>query len=106
LSERLVVLSSVGSAEDAQRIARALVERGLAACVNIVPGVTSIYRWKGQVEAAAERLLVIKTRAQRFEALCQALVELHPYELPEVVAMPLECGHAAYLAWLDESVGT
>ena len=106
MSERLVVLSTVGSAEDAERIARALVDRGLAACVNIVPGVISVFRWKGRVEAAAERLLVIKTRAQRFEALCQALVALHPYELPEVVAVPLEGGHAPYLAWLDESVGT
>lgn len=106
MSERLVVLSSVGSAEDAERIARALVEGGLAACVNIVPGVTSVFRWKGKVEAAAERLLVIKTRAQRFDALRQALVALHPYELPEVVAVPLEGGHAPYLAWLDESVGT
>lgn len=106
MSERLVVLSSVGSAEDAERIARALVDRGLAACVNIVPGVTSVFRWKGRVEAAAERLLVIKTRAQRFEALRQALVALHPYELPEVVVVPIEGGHAPYLAWLDESVGT
>jgi periplasmic divalent cation tolerance protein len=106
MSERLVVLSTVGSAEDAERIARALVDRGLAACVNIVPGVISVFRWKGRVEAAAERLLVIKTRAQCFEALCQALVALHPYELPEVVAVPLEGGHAPYLAWLDESVGT
>jgi periplasmic divalent cation tolerance protein len=104
VSDRLLVLSTVQGAEDAERIARALVERGLAACVNIVPGVTSVYRWQGQVQAEAERLLLIKTGAQRFEALCQALVALHPYELPEVIALPLQAGHAPYLAWLDESV--
>ena len=87
MSERLVVLSTVQGAEDAERIARALVERGLAACVNIVPGVTSVYRWKGAIECEPERLLVIKTRAQRFEALRQELVALHPYELPEVIAL-------------------
>jgi periplasmic divalent cation tolerance protein len=104
VSERLLVLSTVQGAADAERIARALVEQGLAACVNIVPGVTSIYRWKGEVQAEAERLLLIKTGAPRFEALCQALVALHPYELPEVIALPLQAGHAPYLAWLDESV--
>lgn len=105
MSERLIVLSTVQRAEDAERIARALVERGLAACVNIVPGVTSVYRWKGRVQAETERLLLIKTRAQRFEAVREALVTLHPYELPEVVALPLEAGHGPYLAWLDEATG-
>jgi periplasmic divalent cation tolerance protein len=104
VSERLVVLSTVQRAEDAERIARVLVERGLAACVNIVPGVTSVYRWQGRIEAEAERLLVIKTRAQRFEELRRELVALHPYELPEVIALPLAAGHAPYLDWLDASV--
>jgi periplasmic divalent cation tolerance protein len=101
---RLVVLSTVGKAEDAERIGRALVERGLAACVNVLPAVTSIYRWKGKVEKDEERLLVIKTRAERFEALRQALVSLHPYEVPEVLALPIAAGHQPYLDWLDESV--
>ena len=104
MSERVVALSTVGSAEDAERIARALVERRLAACVNVVPNVVSVYRWKGAVEKDEEHLLVIKTRAERLEALRQALVELHPYEVPELVALPVEAGHAPYLAWLDESV--
>jgi len=104
VSERVVALSTVGSAEDAERIARALVERRLAACVNVVPGVVSVYRWKGGVERDEERLLVIKTRAGKLDALREALVELHPYELPELVAMPIQAGHAPYLAWLDESV--
>jgi periplasmic divalent cation tolerance protein len=101
---RLVVLSTVGKAEDAERIGRALVERGLAACVNVLPAVTSIYRWKGTVEKDEERLLLIKTRAERFEALRQALVSLHPYEVPEVLALPIAHGHQPYLDWLDESV--
>lgn len=104
MSEHVVVLSTVGTAEDAARVARALVERRLAACVNVVPAVRSIYRWKGKVEEDEERLLVIKTRRDRFEALREALVALHPYELPEAVVLTIEAGHAPYLAWIDESV--
>jgi periplasmic divalent cation tolerance protein len=104
VSERLVVLSTVATAEDAERLARALVERGLAACVNVVPGVVSFYRWKGELQRDEERLLVVKTRADRFEALREALVGLHPYEVPEVVALPVAAGHEPYLRWLDEAV--
>lgn len=103
MSERVLVLTTVGSLEEAERIARGLVEPGLAACVNIVPGVVSVYRWKGAVERAGELLLVIKTRAERFEAVREALVAMHPYELPEAIALPIEAGHAPYLAWLDAS---
>ena len=102
VSERVVAFSTVGKAEDAERIARALVERRLAACVNVVPGVVSVYRWKGEVCRDEELLLVIKTRAERLPALREALVALHPYELPELVALPIESGHPPYLAWLDE----
>jgi len=104
MSERLVVLSTVATAKDAQRIAHALVERGLCACVNIVPGVISVYRWKGRVEQAEERLLVMKTRGERLGALREALVELHPYDVPEALALPVEGGLAPYLAWLDDAV--
>ena len=103
MSERVVALSTVGTAEDAERIARTLVERGLAACVNVVPGLVSIYRWKGEVQRDGELLLVIKTRADRFEAMREALVAMHPYEVPELIALPIGAGHAPYLAWLDES---
>ena len=103
MSERLVALSTVASPEDAERIARAVVERRLAACVNVLPGVVSLYRWKGVVEREEERLLVMKTTSERFEALRQAIVELHPYEVPEVIAVPITAGHEPYLAWLDES---
>jgi periplasmic divalent cation tolerance protein len=104
VSERIVALSTVGTAEDAERIARALVERRLAACVNVVPGVVSVYRWKGEIRRDEERLLLIKTRFERLAALREAIVALHPYEVPELVALPLEAGHEPYLAWLDEAV--
>jgi periplasmic divalent cation tolerance protein len=104
VSERILVLSTVARAEDAERIGRALVERGLAACVNVVPGLVSIYRWKGAVEREEERLLLIKTRGEAFSALREALVALHPYEVPEVLALPIADGHAPYLAWLDANV--
>lgn len=104
MSERVVVLSTVARAEDAERIATALVERGLAACVNVVPEVVSIYRWKGAVQREAELLLVIKTRSERLAALKEALTELHPYDVPEALALPVSDGLAPYLAWLDDSV--
>jgi periplasmic divalent cation tolerance protein len=104
MSDRIVALTTVGTAEDAERIARALVERRLAACVNVVPRVVSIYRWKGEVCRDEERLLVVKTRTEKLEALRDALLALHPYELPELVALPVEAGHGPYLDWLDESV--
>jgi periplasmic divalent cation tolerance protein len=105
VSAAVVALSTVGKAEDAQRIARALVERRLAACVNVVPGLTSVYRWKGKIEADAEHLLVIKTRQDRVAELKAVLPSLHPYEVPELVVLEVADGHAPYLAWIDESVG-
>lgn len=104
MTERLVVLCTVGSQEDADWIAGELVERRLAACVNVVPGVVSTYRWKGAVEKDGELLLVIKTRADRFEALRDAIVKMHPSEVPEILALSVAAGHPAYLAWLDDSV--
>ena len=100
----VVVLSAVGAPPDAERIARALVEERLAACVNVVPGVVSIYRWKGNVEQEPELMLVIKTLAERVDALKARLLELHPYELPEVVVIPIVGGHQPYLDWLAEQV--
>jgi periplasmic divalent cation tolerance protein len=101
----VVALTTVGTAGDAERIARALVEGRLAACVNVVPGVVSIYRWKDAIERDDEQLLVVKTRAERVEALREALVALHPYQLPELVVLPIAAGHPPYLAWVRESVG-
>jgi periplasmic divalent cation tolerance protein len=101
----IVALSTVATAEDADRIARLLVETRVAACVNVVPGVVSFYRWKGAIERDAELLLVMKTTGERLEALKAALVAAHPYEVPELVAFPIAAGHQAYLDWLTSSVG-
>lgn len=104
MSERLVALSTVGSAGDAERIARALVERRLVACVNVVPGVVSVYRWQGELRRDEEWLLVMKTTAAALERLRGALVSLHPYDVPELVAWPIGAGHEPYLRFIDESV--
>lgn len=101
----LVVLSTVGTREDAERLARELVERRLAACVNVVPGLVSFYRWKGETAREEEFLLVAKTTTTGLGSLQEALVDLHPYEVPEVLALPVEGGHGAYLAWLAGGVG-
>jgi periplasmic divalent cation tolerance protein len=85
----------------ARRLARSLVDRRVAACVNLVPGVRSVYRWKGRVEEASETLLVIKTPASRVRALLAAVEELHPYEVPEGIALPVVAGLAPYLRWLE-----
>jgi periplasmic divalent cation tolerance protein len=100
----VVVLSTAPSAEEAERIATALVDRRLAACVNLVPGVVSIYRWQGARQRESEVLLLIKTRSEKLPALKEALTELHPYDVPEAVALPVADGLAPYLAWLDAEV--
>jgi periplasmic divalent cation tolerance protein len=95
-----LVLLTAPDAEVATRLARALVGEGLAACVNLVPGVRSIYRWQGELHDDAEVLLVAKTCADRAEALGARVRELHPYELPELVRLPLSGGSPAYLDWV------
>lgn len=99
-----VVLVTAPSAEAGTAIGRALVDERLAACVNVVPGLTSIYRWQGQREEASECLLVIKTDAARYAALERRVLELHPYSVPEVLALPVEAGAPAYVQWVKESV--
>lgn len=98
----LVVYSTCPDAECADRLARALVGERLAACVNALPGVRSTYRWQDRIEQSDEVLLMIKTSADRLEALTARLRQLHPYELPEVVAVEVRDGLDAYLAWLTE----
>jgi len=95
-----VVLTTADSAELAESLARGLVERRLAACVNIVGPIRSVYRWQGKVVSDEERLLVIKTSARRFPALTEAIQELHTYEIPEVLALGVEAGDRRYLDWL------
>ncbi|MFC5527303.1 divalent-cation tolerance protein CutA [Rhodanobacter ginsengisoli] len=96
----LLCYCSCPDAVSAQRIAEALVRERLAACVNHLPGITSTYRWDGAVTTDSEALLLIKTTVARFEALTARLLELHPYDLPELIAVPVERGHAAYLEWV------
>ncbi len=88
----------------AERIAEALVDGRLAACVNIVKDLTSVYRWQGRRESATECLLLIKTRRERYPELESAIAGMHPYEVPEIIALPLAAGLAAYLGWIDAQV--
>jgi len=104
MTDKRIVLTTAGSEEEAQKIARHLVERRAAACVNIVPQITSIYRWKNNVEEAREWLLIVKTTAAAFEAVRDAIAELHSYEVPECVCLTIEDGSPSYLDWIAESV--
>jgi periplasmic divalent cation tolerance protein len=99
--DTLLVLSNLPDRASADRVAQALVERRLAACVNILAPCRSVYRWEGALESAEEHPLLIKTTADRYAALEQALRSLHPYELPEIVAVPLSAGLAGYLQWVE-----
>ena len=89
--------------DKAQAIATRLVEERVAACVNVVPSLQSIYRWKDEVQSEGEALLIVKTARDRFDALKQAVLKHHPYELPEVIAVTVDQGHAPYLEWVVES---
>jgi periplasmic divalent cation tolerance protein len=104
MTDKRLVLTTCGSVEEARRIANALVEGQLAACVNIVPQIESVYRWEGKVETANEWLLVIKTTSTVFERLRKALTELHSYELPECIALDIADGSKPYLDWISASV--
>lgn len=99
-AEAIVVLCTVPLAFEAERLATDLVERSLAACVQVGPAVTSIYRWKGAVEKTSEKLLIIKTRAALFAAVEGAIRAQHPYEVPEIIALVVSDGHAPYLSWI------
>lgn len=96
-----IVLTTCPDAANAERIARTLVAEGLAACVNILPPMRSIYRWQGKIEDGSEQLLVIKSATARFPVIRDRLRALHPYELPEIIAVPIVDGLPAYLAWLN-----
>ena len=104
MSDKKIVLTTAGSREEAEKIAHALVERRLAACVNIVGSIHSVYRWQGKVESATEHLLLIKTTAALFGAVSVAVSELHSYELPECIQLPIEAGSKEYLKWIEDSV--
>ncbi|MCP3143676.1 divalent-cation tolerance protein CutA [Pyxidicoccus xibeiensis] len=103
MTDVILVFVTAPSADKAAELARTLVEEQLAACGNIVPGLRSIYRWEGQVQDEAEVLLLLKTRTALFEPLRARIVELHPYQVPEVLRVDVADGHAPYLAWIRDS---
>jgi periplasmic divalent cation tolerance protein len=104
VTDKIVVLSTCDSEESAASVARQLVERRLAACVNILPGVRSIYHWKGKIEDAGEFVLVIKSRRGLFDALRSEIEKIHTYAVPEIIALPVLDGSAAYLGWLEREL--
>ncbi|MFQ5936407.1 MAG: divalent-cation tolerance protein CutA [Acidiferrobacterales bacterium] len=97
-----IVLTTCPDADSANTIARSLVGTGLAACVNILPVGQSVYVWKGEIETAAEHLLLVKSRVQQYQAIEERIRSLHPYELPEIIAVPIASALSEYLAWLEE----
>ena len=104
MTDKRIILTTAGSEEEARKIAQTLVERRLAACVNIVGPIHSVYRWKGAVESAAEHLLIIKTTAAAFARVRDAIRELHSYELPECVMVAIADGDQEYLSWIGDSI--
>jgi len=103
MTSACVVLVTAPDMVTAERLAERLVDERLAACANIVPGIVSIYRWDEQVQRDDEILIVLKTEQARIEEVCERVVTLHPYDVPEVVVLPITDGHAPYLEWLTRS---
>ena len=105
MTDKIVVLVTCGSAKEARKIARAVVEQRIAACANIATSpVQSVYRWNGRVESAKEFLLIIKTTQARFAKLQAEVKRLHSYDVPEIIALPIARGAANYLTWMSDSV--
>ena len=104
MTNKRLVLTTTASQEEARKLANALLERRLAACVNILPKIDSIYRWKDKVEESQEFLLLIKTTQSAISPLRDAILELHSYEVPECIVLTVEDGSESYLQWIDESV--
>jgi periplasmic divalent cation tolerance protein len=104
MTDKILVLSTCAAEADAERLARALLDARLAACVNVVPGVRSFYRWKGEIESEVEFMLIIKTSRDLFPALRAEVEKLHPYEVPELLAVPILDGAENYLAWLQANL--
>ncbi|MGB5441038.1 MAG: divalent-cation tolerance protein CutA [Gammaproteobacteria bacterium] len=103
-SKPQLVLCTVPDRASAERIAEALVDEQLAACINIIPGITSVYRWKGALEKDEELLLFIKTSEAVYDSLEQRIRALHPYELPEIIAVPIQTGQEDYIRWIENSL--
>ena len=105
MTEEIVILSTCAGEAEAQKLAALLIEQRLAACVNVLPGIRSYYRWEGKLESAGEYLLIIKSSRGLFPAVAAAIESAHSYEVPEVIALPIIDGSANYLAWLRSSLG-
>jgi periplasmic divalent cation tolerance protein len=105
MSDHIQVVTTTEHQEDAERIARALVEERLAACVQVAGPITSVYRWHGQIETAREWQCCAKTRREFYDEIERAIRRLHPYEVPEILAVPVIAGSADYLAWLEQETG-
>jgi len=106
MTDKIVVLSACATEEEAHRIARELVSERLAACVNVIPGVRSFFRWKGKIEDATECMLVIKSSRELFARLRIHLEKLHSYEVPEAIALPILDGATTYMDWMDKELLT
>src|SRR6266566_4195521 len=106
MTDKIVVFSTCGSAEESARLARTLIEEHLAACVNVISPVRSFYRWKDVIEDATEWLLIIKTSRDLFDRVRASLESAHSYELPEVLALPIVAGSPNYLSWIDRELGS
>jgi periplasmic divalent cation tolerance protein len=104
-SQPLVVYCTCPDQATAECIAETVIDARLAACVNLVPGLTSIYRWQDQIQRDAEWLLIMKTRSMVYPRLEARIYELHPYEVPEIIALPIQAGSAAYLQWIADNTG-
>ena len=102
-ADRIIVLITAGSEDEARKIARLLVKEKKAACVNIVPGVDSLFRWKGKINSARETLLLVKTRASLLSEIISLVQKTHSYEVPEIIALPITDGSEDYLKWLDSA---
>src|ERR1700742_66061 len=105
MTDKRLVFTTCSSADEARQIAQELVQRRLAACVNIVPQIESVYRWQGEIESSSEWLLIVKTTAAAFAQRRDALSELHSYEVPECIAIAIEDGSEVYLKWMPNAVG-
>ena len=104
MTEKILVLSNCGSEEEARRVARALVEARVAACVSIVPGIQSVYHWQGAIQEDSEWMLVIKSTRPMFDSLAAELRKIHSYQVPEVLAIPVIAGDQNYLDWMDREI--
>ena len=106
MTEFIVVLITCAKIQEAKKIANVLVDSRLAACVNIIPGIHSIFRWEGKIDKAKEVLLIVKTKKSVFSKLVKKAKSIHSYDVPEIIALPIVSGEPSYLDWLNQSVQT